>query len=155
MRENKYFLMHQPPDVCYIIEDSEVCAWHNGKPSIITADCVYAAKTLPDMLHQIQNAKDSRFYVVQSWVDSQRVTRYNAYSHYMGIDPINEFVPKVCDIRADDNLYLAEWEVEYISELWYRDGDRLTKVKYFTEKMEAAVKDYIKDHGLVFDKGED
>ena len=153
MSENKYFLMHQPPCVCYIIEDSEVCAWHNGKPSIITADCVYAAETLPDMLHQIQDARDSRFYIAQDWIDSGRITRHKAYPHHIGINPITGVIREVCDIRTDDHPYLAEWEVEYISELWYRDGDRLTKVKYFTEKMEAAVKDYIKEDGLVFDEG--
>jgi len=153
MLENKYFLMRQKnPDVWYILERDEASAWHNGIPSIMNTDCVYAAETLPDMLHQIQEAKDSRFYVELDWINDKKETRSQKYQYQMGIHVLIGYSPEVCDFETNGHPYLENWVVNYVSSLWYRACERMTKVRYFTEKMEAAVKDYIEEQGLVFDE---
>lgn len=150
-------LMHQKsPEVWYLLEEDVdyIGASHNGKPLIMDAECVYSADSLWDMLHQMQNNKDWRFYVVHSWIDSKHRWRDQEYPHHRHICSIAGFIPEVCDIRLDDNPYLADWKVDFCRELWVceLDGEHMYKVRGWKKKAGKAAFEYIKGNKLKWEE---
>lgn len=157
----KVFLMQQHNNnVLYILEEEEednIRAWKDGKPSIFATDIIYEAEDLSDMLHQMQDNKDWRFYVVLDWIDNTGARGSTEYPHHRHICTLAGFIREVCDIRREQGkLYCGrKWKVEYCSELWYCpdgwNGSQMWKVKHFGEKMENAVFSYMEEHGLKLD----
>ena len=115
---------------------------------------IYQADTLPDMLHQMHTAKDWRFYVVDDTLSSKGEKVSEKYPHHRHICSLAGFIPAVCDIRLEGGkpYFGAKWELRYQSQLWVCHGgwggDCLYKVEGFTEKMDRAVEEYMKEHGL-------
>ena len=122
-------------------------------------DVIYEADTLPDMLHQMHQAKDWRFYVVDDSYNSLGESSREKYPHHRHVCSLAGFIPEVCDIRSARPFMGEKWRVEYQKELWVCHGgwggDCLYKVEGFTEKMERAVREYMAEHGLTMGTTED
>lgn len=114
---------------------------------------LYRGKTVSDLLHNIQDAKDENFYVYLSWVASDHKYRHEEYAHLKDMCKLRGFVPEVCDVT--DKLHRAsynrKWEVSFPYELWAQDGDMLLKVQGFTEMIMEDVAEFIKENGLEYE----
>ena len=153
--ENKYFLMyHNISSNMFIEKREEIKRFRNGLPQMQGCECLYAAPTLPEMLHQIQDNEAERFLVKLSWIGSSGTRREDRYGHYMSLTDLAGYVPEVCDIRVMDKactFHHEQWQVEYASELWAMVNDRtIKKVSGFDEAMREAVEQYINEKGMEY-----
>ena len=77
------------------------------------------------------------------------------YPQHREIHVLRGFVPDVCDFRINENPYLADWKVDYVSELWYlTSAGQLDLVHDFRSHVESAVNDFIWDMGLMWEEAE-
>lgn len=146
------YLMRQTEYDNYYILDSErdyIGSMHNGIPSIIHTECLYSEKCIKDLLLSIQASKDYRWYVVLDSIDSNGKMRHDEYPNHCELRRLVGYIPKVCGIRIDDSPYLANWQVDYLSELWVRNTENsIVKVTNFTETREKEVKHFLHAHNL-------
>lgn len=167
---SRYYLFHESikpfdRDKWYVLERgvdySKQKDIYMVDQKIGTRELVYKADSLPDLLHQIQNSKDWRFYVVTDRYDSRGRYSSEEYPHHRNICTLAGFIPEVCDIRIDKGKPFlgAKWEIEMCRELWVCpsgwDGEEMRKVFYFTEKMDRAVQKLIKKEKLEYGMSED
>lgn len=146
------YLMRQGEALYYILnsETDTIGAMHDDVPSIINTVCIASAASMAELLHTLQETKDERWFVVTDSVDNNGVRRSEKYSQHQHLHKLFGFIPQVCDIQQEHMPYFAEWEVDYISELWYRHSDELiVKVRYFTENMLREVDQYLTEHKLL------
>ena len=116
-------------------------------------ECIYSAASLWQMLHDMQSGRDYRFYVVLEWIDSRHMTRTMEYPHHRSIDTIAGYIPEVCDPRVNDNCYLADWQVNYVGELWVQPTDGVMyQVRGWSDKAAASVQRFIKERGLQWEE---
>ena len=146
------YLMRQTEYDNYYILDLErdyIGSMHNGIPSIIHTECLYSEKCIKDLLLSIQASKDYRWYVVLDSIDSNGKMRHDEYPNHCELRRLVGYIPKVCGIRIDDSPYLANWQVDYLSELWVRNTENsIIKVANFTEVREKEVKQFLHAHNL-------
>ena len=146
------FLMVQKQSPVYYILNSDtdyIGAMSDGKLSIMNTDCLASAKNMPDLLHQLQESKCGKWYVETDWLGSDGKYRHDEYPQHQGLHRLDGFIKKVCDIRKSENCYFRDWEVNYISELWFMHSDYdIKRVVHFNENMLFDVKNYMKEHGL-------
>jgi len=142
-------LLHQKgANECWYILDTEtdyIGAIHDGKVSIIHTDDVYQADSMVDLLLQLREEDDTyKWWCVTDWLGNDGVYRHDEYKHFQSIHPMKGYIKEVCEIRVDKNCYLRDWEVSFVSELWYRRNDySIFKVHDFTEKMDKLVREYV------------
>lgn len=149
-------LCHQKhPDVWYILEENVdyIGAMSSGKVSIIQTDDVVQADSISELCHKLQEAdEDFRWFCELGWIDSKRQRRLEMYPQHREIHVLRGFVPDVCDFRINENPYLADWKVDYVSELWYlTSAGQLDLVRDFRSHVESAVNDFIWDMGLMWE----
>jgi hypothetical protein len=157
-KRNKYFLVHHDHKIngvsihqeWYLREIGVDC---NRKPSGDGIEVLYEAPTLPDMLHQIQNRKDWRFYTVSQTLSSRGRQRSESYPHHRHICVLAGFISEVCDLRIRDKCFFGEkWEIEYEGELWIspfgNGGNEMYRVIGFTAAMDRAVERFRKENNL-------
>ena len=119
-------------------------AYHNGVPSIMGAEVLYAADSFPDLLHQIKNSNDQKYYVVLDHIDSNRSTRTEKYPHYQSISPLSGYISSVCDYRIDRKCYTSDWQVDFVGDLWVKDNDDvIVRVKGFQKRAYDEVYKFI------------
>lgn len=171
---SKYYLIHKHVhplciDSWYLLERGvDFQRWQEGKSKVSkdgtitkTIQTVYQSDTIPEMLHQIQDNMDWRFYVVTGTYNSLGETRQEKYENHRGICTISGFVDEVCDIRERDGVPYgdAKWELDYITELWVcpggYGGNTIYRVEGFTEKMNRSVRAYISEHELTMGRAKD
>ena len=131
------YLKHQKQgNIYYVLDDKTmyIGAMHQGVPSIANTECLYKAENISELLHTLHESKDERWYVVQDYIDSNEETRHEKYPLHCELHKLVGYVPEVCDIRKRDKTYSAEWEVDFLSELWIKDTEFcILKVVDFTE----------------------
>lgn len=146
------YLMRQTEYDSYYILDSEtdyIGAMQDGVPSIIHAECLYFEKCIKDLLLSIQASKDYKWYVVRDFIDSNGKMRHDEYPNHCELHRLVGYIPRVCEIRIDDSTYLADWQVDYISELWVRNTENsIVKVTNFTEVREKEVRQFMHVNNL-------
>lgn len=152
-------LCHQKhPDMWYILdEDTDyIGAMSFGKVSIMNTDDVEQADSIPELCHKLQDAdEDFRWFCELSWIDSKKRRRPELYPHHREIHVLKGFVPEVCDFRVDEDPYLADWKVDYLSELWYQtSAGQLDMVIDFRSHVERAVDNFIWELGLMWEEAE-
>lgn len=145
--------MFQKQPIVYYILNSDtdyIGAMHNGKPSIMHTDCIASAENISELLHQLQDLKNGKWYVGSDWIGSDGKYRHDEYPTHQGLNRLDGFVKEVCDIRKGEKCYLRDWEVDYISELWFKHSDcEIILVRNFNENMLLEVEKYMKEHGLI------
>lgn len=115
-----------------------------------TAIVEYTADSIPQMLHDIQNAKDERFFLYLEAINDRHQKRRDRYPNHYEIHLAIGFIPEVCDIsdKLHDKPYDAKWSVSYPGELWVREGDVMQKVQGFSEKIDEDALEFIRENGL-------
>ena len=159
----KYYLMyhdikvldHHIDDEWYLLEKG-VDYVGRYKPKAQNHYVLYEANSIPELLHQMQNKKDWRFYIVTGSLSSKGRKREEEYPLHRHICPIAGFIPEVCDIRLQpgEHYFGEKWVIDYVRELFIcpggLSGDKIIKVKGFTEKIERAVEEYRINNKLEF-----
>ena len=146
-----FLMVQKSPLVCYILNSDTdyIGAMSGGKPNRMYTDCIASAETMSDLLRQLRRLKDGKWYVETDWIGSDGKYRHDEYPIHQGLHRLDGFIEEVCDIRKEDKCYLREWEVDYISELWFRHSDyQIIRVRNFNENMILEVEKYMKDHDL-------
>lgn len=146
------YLMFQKNPLMYYILNSEtdyIGAMHNGIPSIMHTECIASADSVTALLHQLQESKSGKWYVETDWINSNGKYRHDEYPAHQGLNRLDGFIKDVCNIRKEENCYLSDWEVHYISELWVKHTDcEMLRVECFNSKMSMEVKKYMTFHNL-------
>lgn len=147
------FLMVQKHPIVYYILNSDtdyIGAMSGGKPNILNTDCITSAENMSDLLHQLQNLKCGKWYVESDWIGSDGKYRHDEYPMHQGLHKLDGFIKEVCDIRKDEKCYLRDWQVDYISELWFKHSDcEILLVMNFNKNMLLEVEKYMTEHGLI------
>ena len=147
-----YLMLQKSPLVYYILNSDTdyIGAMHNGKPSILHTECIASAENMSDLLHQLQNLKCGKWYVESDWIGSDGKYRHDEYPMHQGLHKLDGFIKEVCDIRKDEKCYLRDWQVDYISELWFKHSDcEILLVRNFNKNMLLEVEKYMTEHGLI------
>lgn len=127
----KIHLMHQKNgDIWYIIDTEKdgFGAAHNGLVSILHTEDVMQADSLTDLLTQIYDNKDRRFYIVVDTIYHDGSDQYEKYPDHMSLDPICGYMRDIFTGR--DNGH----GISYVSELWIREDETLRKIRNFNMK---------------------
>ena len=131
-----HFMYQKQHDIWYII-DIDRDYWgaaHNGLISISGAEDVMQADSLTDLLLQLYDNEDDRFYVVQNTIYHDGKERYDKYPHFMSLHPLCGYIREV----YEGVMIEKEYGKSYISELWIRDRntETLSKIRNFDRKSE-------------------
>lgn len=146
-----YLMYQKNPQIYYILnsETDWIGAMHNGKPNIINTECVVSAENTPDLLHQLQDLENGKWYVETDWIGSDGKYRHDEYPIHQGLHRLDGYIKEVCDIRIDYKSYIRDWEVDFISELWFKHSDyEIMRVAEFNKNMLLEVGKYMKNNGL-------
>lgn len=147
-----YLMLQKSPLVYYILNSDTdyIGAMHNGKPSILHTECIASAENMSDLLHLLQEMNCGKWYVEQDWLGSDGKYRNDEYPMHHGLYKLDGFIKEVCDIRKDEKCYLRDWQVDYISELWFKHSDcEILLVRNFNKNMLLEVEKYMTEHGLI------
>lgn len=147
-----YLMLQKSPLVYYILNSDTdyIGATHNGVPSISHTECIASAENMSDLLHLLQEMNCGKWYVEQDWLGSDGKYRHDEYPMHQGLHKLDGFIKEVCDIRKDEKCYLRDWQVDYISELWFKHSDcEILLVRNFNKNMLLEVEKYMTEHGLI------
>ena len=158
---DRYFLMRNDNGIAWFILDAEtdhIGAWEHGKPSMAHTACIESAKTLSELLGKLRASGDENVYITLNWISSHGKTKKGVYPGlYHSIARIIGYIEDVCDIRPGErNRSKKEtWRIDYPGDLWMMTDEwTLKRVFGFEQKINNAVDEYIKEHGLKFDEEE-
>ena len=165
MEDERYYIINATKDfINDIVNDGNDCIIYYEKPDQNSAtnnstqsskrltrntECLYKAKDITNLLLAIQKAKDYRWYVVLDHIDSNGKTRQDEYPIHCGLQKLVGYIPSVCRFRIDNSPYFADWQVDYISELWIKNTESsIVKVANFTETRNKEVAQFMNTHNL-------
>lgn len=146
-----YLMVQKHPLLYYILNSDTdyIGAMHGDKPSIMNTDCIASAENMTTLLHQLQDLQCGKWYVETDWIGSDGKYRHDEYPTHQGLHKLDGYIKEVCDIRKDNKSYLRDWEIDFVSQLWFKHTDNeIIRVAHFNENMLSEVEKYMKEHGL-------
>ena len=145
------YLLHQiEGDIYYIVhsnEDYPVSVPFDNCNFVVHTEILEKAIAITELLHKLQNTGDMRWYVVLDYANSNGKYRHEEYPQHQSLGKLAGYISDVCDIRKKKTSYTAEYEINFVSELWVKSNDnKISKVAYFEENMKQELEVYLQSH---------